>query len=88
MNSIDRSLYNNSNNQTRFIYFRYLTNISLQVINVPRMKIANTPRTQNSNEEGIVKQTSMLNYCFDLGFTTTATDLGIYITSPSSRAIC
>ena len=50
MNSIDRPLYNNSNNQTRFIYFRYLTNISLQVINVPRMKIANTPRTQMKKE--------------------------------------
>ena len=41
----------------------------------------------NSNEGGIVKRTSMFNYSFDLGFTTTATDLGIYIVSFSSCAI-
>ena len=42
----------------------------------------------NSNEGGIVKRTSMFNYSFDLGFTTTATDLGICIISPLSSAIC
>ena len=53
MNSINkrnRPLYNNTNDHICFIYFRYLTNISLQVINVPRMKIASTPQTQMKEE--------------------------------------